>query len=53
MTPLEFELHWEKIWNCLMLDCIKPLKEDLCIPGDIDHLQVPLRGTFEKSLQDK
>lgn len=47
MTPLEYEPHWEKVWNYLMLGCIKPLKQDLCFPLDIDQMQSSLREAFE------
>ncbi|HEX4311578.1 MAG TPA: hypothetical protein VHZ25_16220 [Acidobacteriaceae bacterium] len=30
MTPLEYELRWERVWNYLMLDCAKTFKDDLC-----------------------
>jgi hypothetical protein len=39
MHPLEYELHWETVWNYLMLDAAKVLQHQLCIPGDLAKLQ--------------
>ena len=47
MSPLEYELHWEKVWNVLTLDASKSVQNELCIPGDFERLQLCLREALD------
>jgi len=43
MSPLEYELHWEKVWNLLALDALIGVQDELCVPGYLEHIQRSLR----------
>ena len=45
MSQLEYELHWERVWNLLMLS--RTMQNELGIPADIEPIQLCLRETFE------
>jgi len=47
MGPLEYELRWERVWNVLALDASRTFQDELCIPVDIERLQVYLRETLD------
>lgn len=47
MSPLEYELNWELVWNVLMLDAFRAMQRELCIPGDMGLVQACLRETLE------
>jgi hypothetical protein len=47
MSPLEYELHWERVWNLLTLDASRSVQNELCIPGDFERLQLCLREALD------
>jgi hypothetical protein len=47
MSPLEYELHWERVWNLLTLDASRSAQNELCIPGDFERLQLSLREALD------
>jgi hypothetical protein len=46
MSPLEFELKWERVWNYITLDAARILQHELSIPGDLVQLQNTTRQTL-------
>jgi hypothetical protein len=47
MSPLEYELHWERVWNLLTLDALSRVQNELCIPGNLERLQLCLREELD------
>ena len=47
MSPLEYELHWERVWNVLMMDVSRALRTELCLPDDLEPIQIWLLESFE------
>lgn len=47
MTPLEYELRWERIWNLAVLDAIEFYRDELSIGIDLKRLRSLLRPILD------